>query len=374
MTDKKLGNQDPYNPTHCWNCGAALTVFSTACAICGTGEGPYIIDYTTADGTRRSGGGHIMANDWSRYSLNGCLFETSPKPAPELRTPDVNLPRVIDLRIHCPPVEDQLETNSCVANAVVGALEFHQKKAGLPLTDLSRLFVYYNARSLSEMENQDSGSLIHHGMAAVLAYGACEASKWPFRQTSVTQRPGKDCYENATRYEAVQYARTPVGDPALKALANGLPVVFGMYAPMDYYDIAAQTGVMPKPQDVYPTRPPSGHAMLIVGYDLDDKTYLVRNSWSERWADKGYFRVPFETMEAWSKPEDFWTIGAIEQAEGFKLTGPSMVETMQGLGLNPQDLEVGGKKLDRLRSDLRSRLSSDLETAKRDFRSRLRDK
>ena len=315
-----------------------------------------------------------MSDDWSQYSLNGCLFEASPQAAPEISTPNIRLPRQIDLRMHCSPVENQLNTNSCVANAVVGALEYHQKKAGLPLTDLSRLFVYYNARALADMEGQDGGSLIHHGMAAVMAHGACEASKWPFRTEAVLHRPDEACYKNATKYEAVQYARTPVGDPALKAMANGLPVVFGMYAPADYYQVAAQTGVMPKPQNITPTQPPSGHAMLMVGYDLDDQTYLVRNSWSDRWADRGYCRVPFETMEAWAKPEDFWTIGAIEQAEGFKLTGPSMIEVMKGLGIDPDEVEVGGKKLDRLRSDLRSRLSSDLETAKRDFRSRLRDK
>ena len=119
-----------------------------------------------------------MSNSWNNYSLGGCLFEATPKPAPLLATPSVTLPERIDLRIHCPPVEDQLTTNSCVANAVIGALELHQKKAGLPLTDLSRLFVYYNARGLSGTEGQDTGSFIHHGMAAILAYGACEARLW----------------------------------------------------------------------------------------------------------------------------------------------------------------------------------------------------
>lgn len=314
-----------------------------------------------------------MSNSWNNYSLGGCLFEAAPKPAPLLSAPSVALPERIDLRIHCPPVEDQLTTNSCVANAVIGALELHQKKAGLPLTDLSRLFVYYNARSLSDTEGQDTGSFIHHGMAAILAYGACEARLWPFEKAMVTTKPPANCYENAAQYEAVQYARTPRGVPALTALAQGLPVVFGMFAPGEYYQVASQTGVMPKPDQVVTNQPPSGHAMLIVGYDQLDKTYLVRNSWSEKWADQGYFRIPFETMDAWARPEDFWTIGAIEQAEGFKLTGPSMIDAMKGVGVAPEVIEAGGSRLDRLRSDLRSRLSSDLETAKRDFRNRLRD-
>lgn len=362
MTDKTGTHGDFV--TYCHLCGAPARA-GTTCPRCGA---------VNLMPNPNANEGNPMPEQWNNYSLNGCIFESKPSAAPMLSTPEMSLPARVDLRIHCSPVENQLRTNSCVANAVVGALEFHQKKAGLPLTDLSRLFVYYNARSLSETEAQDSGSQIHHGMAAILAYGACEARLWPFQETKVTARPSEGCYKNATQFEAVQYARTPRGTSALTVLAQGLPVVFGIFAPGEYYEIAAKTGVMPQPDQVNPSQPPAGHAMLIVGYDLANKTYLVRNSWSEKWADNGYFRMPFETMDAWSRPEDFWTIGAIEQAAGFKLTGPSMVEAMQDIGITDDTLTIGGSGLDRLRKDLRSRLSSDLETAKRDFRSRLRGK
>jgi len=283
----------------------------------------------------------------------------------------MELPALIDLRGHCSPVENQQRTNSCVANAVVGALEFHQKKAKLPVTDMSRLFVYYNARSLSEKEMEDCGSYIHHGMAAVLAYGACEARMWPFQEAMVTSRPTEACYKNASKYEAVQYARTPHGVGALSVLAAGLPIVFGVYVPGDYYDVAAQTGIMPKPGQIMPTKPQSGHAMLIVGYDLSDKTYLVRNSWGAGWADGGYLKIPFETMDRFSRAEDFWTIGAIEQTQGFSLSGPSLGESMQAVGVS---VEASTNALDSLRTDLRSSLTKELETAKQGFRDRLRGK
>jgi C1A family cysteine protease len=329
-------------------------------------------------------GENNMSENWNGYNLNGCIFETEPVLAPTLSAPQIELPQQIDLRNFCSPVENQKHTNSCVANAVVGALEFHQKKAGLPLTDISRLFVYYNARSLSDNEDKDCGSQIHHGMAAILAYGACEARLWPFQEAMLTSKPTQACFKNATRYEAVQYARTPRGVPALTALAQGLPVVFGIFTPQDYYAVAAQTGVMPRPDQVVPTRPPSGHAMLIVGYDLSDKTYLVRNSWGTGFADNGYFRIPFETMDAWSPKEAFWTIGAIEQAAGFSLSGPSMTESMQAFGADVSNAFSGlpansdapqqGNHLDQLRGELRTSLSSELEAAKKGFRDRLRGK
>jgi len=314
-----------------------------------------------------------MSETWSEYSLQGCIFEAAPSSAPELQAPNTRLPQQVDLRVHCPPVENQLKTNSCVANAVVGALEFHQKKAGLPLTDLSRLYVYYNARRLSGTEMKDCGTYIHHGMASVMAYGACTAAMWPFNIENVTVAPPENCLQDAMRHEAVQYARAPRGESALAVLAQGLPIVFGIYVPNEYYREAHKTGTMPKPNEDTVPNPTSGHAMLIVGYDLSDRTYLVRNSWGTKFADGGYCRIPFETMEALSRPEDFWAIGAIEQAAGFKLTGPSMVDAMQGIGVDTSELTVGGKTIDRMRSDVRARLSSDLETAKRDFRKRLRD-
>lgn len=357
--------------SQCYNCKSPLPVFTFECGICGANNTPVGPDLTPID---LRDGEREMPEKWNDFSLNGCLYEDTPAPSPMMAAPSVDLPDRIDLRMHCPPVESQLTTNSCVANAIVGALEIHQKKAGLPLTDMSRLFVYFNARSLAGNEMIDCGTLIHHGMAAVLAYGACEARLWPFQQAMLAARPPVNCYQNAMKYEAVQYARTPRGVPALTALSQGLPVVFGMNAPPAYYEIAAQTGAMPRPDQIPPMqRPKSGHAMLMVGYDMADQTYLVRNSWSEKWADQGYCRIPFETMDAWAKAEDFWTIGAIEQAEGFSMSGPNMIDAMKGVGVSEETLSTAGGSLDRLRGDLRARLSSDLETAKRDFKKRLRD-
>tara|TARA_A100001015_G_scaffold65124_1_gene72018 strand:+ start:339 stop:1874 length:1536 start_codon:yes stop_codon:yes gene_type:complete len=37
-----------------------------------------------------------------------------------------------------------------------------------------------------------------------------------------------------------------------------------------------------------------GHSMAIVGYDDLKKVFIVRNSWSEAWADKGYFYIDYE--------------------------------------------------------------------------------
>lgn len=306
--------------------------------------------------------------DWTQYRTDGCLFENTPVAAPTLQAPGDDLPQHVDLRNICSAVEDQGSTGSCVANAIVGALEMHQRKARLPVTDLSRLFLYYNARALAKNEEKDSGSFIHHGMAALMAFGICEERMWPYLEPMFTTRPTEACYENATRYEAVQFARTPRGRSALAALAQGLPVAFGMSIPGNCYRVAGETGVMPMPEELPDPGQPSGHAMLLVGYDLAKEAYLVRNSWGTRFGENGYCWIPFKVMDAWSRPDHFWTVGAIEQAPGFSLIGPSMDETVT----NATGGMKGPSPLDALRGQLRDRLNTKIDTARADFRSRLR--
>ena len=295
---------------------------------------------------------------------------------PTVSVDTTNLPERVDLRQFCSPVENQENTLTCVANAVVSALEMHQIKAGQPLTDMSRLFVYYNARALSNSQNVDGGTFVQHAMAAVLAHGCCEARLWPFQKPMINTKPSQACYVDASFNQAVQFARAPHGQGALGVLAQGLPVVFSMMAPIQYYKVAHETGTMPKPDQIQTPPIPTGHAMMMVGYDLPDRTYLVRNSFGTAFAENGYCRIPFETLDVWGLPSEYWTIGAIAQASALTVSGPSMVDAAQGMGASVSaavsEPEAGG--LDKLRTDIRSRLSSDLETSKRDFRSRLKGK
>jgi C1A family cysteine protease len=312
-----------------------------------------------------------MSLTWKNYRLDTCIFEPATVQAPLLSTglSAAGLPQRVDLRPLCSPVENQGKVGSCAANAVVGAMEYHQRRVGLPITDLSRLFVYYNARNMADKAQEDCGTLISHVMASVLAFGACEERMWPYQENMWPEKPTAASYQNALRYEAVSYARAPLGDTCLVALAQGLPIVFGTFVPSEFYDIADKTGSMPDTREAG-QNPGGGHAMLLVGYDLATRTWLVRNSWGEGFAERGYFRIPFNTLQAYSPPDGFWTIGAIEQAEGLNRAGATVRDSMRSLSQTAaSDLE---SSLDRMRKNLRARLNADLDAAKQGFRDRLR--
>ena len=38
----------------------------------------------------------------------------------------------------------------------------------------------------------------------------------------------------------------------------------------------------------------SGHSMAIVGYNDEQKVFIIRNSWADTWGDNGYFYLDYE--------------------------------------------------------------------------------
>jgi C1A family cysteine protease len=312
-----------------------------------------------------------MPQDYSKYRTDGCLLEETPSAAPMLKVGNVNeMPERIDLRGLCSPVENQGHVGSCAANAVVGALEYHQRLSGQSQTDLSRLYVYYNSRKIGGTTATDSGTFIHHVMASVLAFGACPERMWPYQQAMWATEPIKACYQGAEQFGAVSYARTGSGLGAKAAVANGLPVVFGISLPEDMLmREAAETGQIASPRGGWP-QPSGGHAMLIVGYDDARASWLVRNSWGSEWGEQGHLWIAYDVMEYYSHPHAFWTIGAIESRTNLSVSGPSQQQALAAVRAEaPAQMTHA---LSNLKRNLGADLESSLEQSKRGIRERLR--
>ena len=91
----------------------------------------------------------------------------------------------------------------------------------------------------------------------------------------------------------------------LTCLADGYPFIFGfaVYESFESQKVV-RTGVVPMPRKA--ERMLGGHAVLAVGFDQQKKRFLVRNSWGEKWGQKGYFTMPYKYLETLA--QDFWTI------------------------------------------------------------------
>ena len=42
------------------------------------------------------------------------------------------------------------------------------------------------------------------------------------------------------------------------------------------------------------------HGVVVVGYDTTENFYRIKNSWSARWGEAGYMRLPIETEKTFT--------------------------------------------------------------------------
>jgi len=215
------------------------------------------------------------------------------------------LPQIVDLRPLCSPVEDQGELGSCTANALVGNMELLENQKKEAFIDLSRLFVYYNERSLEGTIGQDAGARIRDGIKTLVSLGVCPESDWPYDPKQFAMKPTPTCYQEAVSRRISLYQRLAGSSDMLNCLAGGFPVVFGITIYQSFEsDAVAQTGIVPMPGRDETVL--GGHAVMAVGYDLSKGRFTVRNSWGVGWGDKGYFYLPFAYIDKLAS--DMWTI------------------------------------------------------------------
>ena len=227
------------------------------------------------------------------------------------------LPARVDLRPHMTPIENQERTSSCVANAVAGAYEYLFKRyQGVDEYDVSRLFIYYNARSLHQAEGRDQGTSLKAAILGLMEYGACSEETWPFDAELVNTEPDEDAYDEASSFLIEDVAVVPADLTAWKmCLAEGYPIIFAISLFRSFDQL--RRGVVPMPSSKETTREAHGaHAMLCVGYSDPDQVFIVRNSWGSGWGEQGYCYIPYAYL---SNPKFYcgepWLIRQVEELE-----------------------------------------------------------
>ena len=186
----------------------------------------------------------------------------------------------VDLRPYCSPIEDQGRLGSCTGNAIAGAIELLMKRNN-KFADISRLFIYYYERLLENTVNYDSGAYIRDGIKACYTYGAATENLWPYDISKFRNRPSIDAVNDASRRKVKLYERVADFNGVINAIDNGYPVTIGfdVYSSFDSPTVA-RTGIMPYPNLRKETLL-GGHAVLIVGYNKNNDTFIVRNSWGK---------------------------------------------------------------------------------------------
>ena len=217
---------------------------------------------------------------------------------------------VVDLRQYCSLIENQGSLGSCTGNAIAGAIELLHKRQNRTL-DISRLFIYYYERLFIGTVNYDSGAYIRDGIKACYTYGAPTENLWPYNISKFRSVPSKEALLDAAKRKVTSYQRAIDFKAVIDAINSGYPVTvgFSVYSSFDT-NIVARTGIMPYP-DTKKEKLLGGHAVLLVGYNKNNNTFIARNSWGTNWGDRGYFYMPFQVIQNTKMSSDFWVIKSI---------------------------------------------------------------
>ncbi len=220
-------------------------------------------------------------------SGNDLLYSSSPMVTTPIRNTS-------SLKNWFKPISNQYHIGSCVANAAADSFEamLARRKNCDPslIEDLSRLFIYWNARNLANppIYNVDKGSSIRLAFDSIARYGVPSEKTYPYIFSKVNDRPTILSYREAIKNRISKFYRIDgKGDvrilQIMQALSAGYPVVFGTKVTESFKQVKSDAIVF------YPNGGwIGGHAMVIVGWSESKQAFEVRNSWGEDWGVKGY--------------------------------------------------------------------------------------
>lgn len=171
----------------------------------------------------------------------------------------------------------------------------------------SRLQMYYDGRVAlnPSWANQDTGTTNRTVIKNLVTLGACPEPDWPYDEDKVFVEPPALCYELALDHQAVEYLTIPTDINLLRTcLDEGYPFVFAMTLYENFRPDARGLIPMPAGSEI------GGHAMVGIGYFDEAKTFLIRNSWGDRWGVKGHCLITYDHMRALGR--DIWTLRKTE--------------------------------------------------------------
>ena len=221
----------------------------------------------------------------------------------------LTLPASYSIRTNCPPIMDQGQLSSCVANACVGAMEFNEEGTSNYL-ELSRLMLYYLARVVDGDVHEDDGTNLRTAISCLANQGTCEEYLWPYITDDFADEPTPACYSDALNRRILAYHRIVSMFDMKACLASGKPFVLGIPVYESFEDDnVAKTGTVPMPSFVEEIF--GYHAVYCCGFDDRTQRFTCANSWGISWGDKGFFTLPYAYIEDYVVPEgagDCWTI------------------------------------------------------------------
>ena len=214
------------------------------------------------------------------------------------------LPASVDLSDHIVKIYDQGSIGACVSNALSSAVSMKlnmKNKARMfsswgILPSPSRLYNYNLSRLVEgERLNDDGGCMIETGIKVLQEYNFCNEELFEYDASNMLKFPTLKASINAdynNKNYSFKYNKLTQDLNTIKAsLAENNPIAMGIVL---FDSMNKQTnGLLPTPNPEK-EKVIGGHAILLVGYDDNKKTFKFVNCWSERWGNKGFGYIMYD--------------------------------------------------------------------------------
>ena len=211
--------------------------------------------------------------------------------APTLPVDKSKIPSAIDWRNNngnfVTPVRNQMKCGSCWAFGMTGTLEsyvlINQNRPGEDLDLSEQVMVSCSGTGSCQGGKLDGSYIVNTGLPLESVY--------PYTATDGTCGAATPGWE-ATAYKADKWGSINwPDDNAMKAaLVQYGPITTSMMVYEDF--MAYKSGVYS-----YTTgKKLGGHAIILVGYDDAEGAFICKNSWTEKWGDKGYFKIAYSEV------------------------------------------------------------------------------
>lgn len=210
---------------------------------------------------------------------------------------------------------DQGQEDSCVANAWIADLMILlYLQTGLVPDMLSRQFVYWTARCVSQQQTVDGGTFLRNGAQALSTTGVCTEQYFPYNPSMVLTSPPEAAFFNASNNLLLAggyYSVTDLGEALCDDLETAIkanhPPVFGTQVGQDFMNYFGSNMNPNYIFDAPTANIAGGHALLLAGVRRvnGNRQFKVRNSWSDQWGINGYAWFSEEYLMN-NITNDFW--------------------------------------------------------------------
>lgn len=239
----------------------------------------------------------------------------------------INLPRLIDLRSSQSEVKSQGQRGACTYFAITSLVESLIKNSIGQELDLSEEYLAWAAKTKTKLRSIEEDSSVAVNAVTIQDFGFMLEKDLPYQQSWFDQgfpcagkkdQPNIDpiCFSHkgptndAKIFSNYKFEFKDIESSSLNiahALADWkAPVTISILAHPKTWKTTTGTGKLVltetlKTECINKTASCSGHAALIIGYDLEKRIFYFKNSWGKDWGTNGYGTITFDYIDQMSE-------------------------------------------------------------------------